>query len=284
MDDKKVVNTQHVKYIETLSRIQNLSLLNRLNSSIDGAVEDTGSASNTMDSYPMAGVPEPSMPDPSTPAEPTAPTEPAVARPVERILTRTADKRKPSRRVRDILSSFIETLEDEINEEESHDTTVCNAIETNLDPPNYTAAMKTPDAEQWKTAIESELQSLRDNITWIVVNKPADVKPLSFLFVFKLNLDADGAIERYKARLVARGDQQIEGVNYQDTFSPVMDMTTARIIFAFGIIWGNPPRHGHIPVAYTRASPEEDLEICMYPPQGMKLAAEDAASGGKSPL
>jgi hypothetical protein len=194
-------------------------------SSIDGTVEDTGSASNTTDSYPMGGAPEP-----STAAELTAPTEPAVARSAERILTRTADKRKPSRRVRDILSSFIETLEDEINEEDVHDTTACNAIETTLDPPNYTAAMRTPDAEHWKTAIESELQSLRDNRTCIVVNKPADVKPLSSRFVFKLKLDADGAIERYKARLVARGDQQIEGVNYQDTFSPVMGMTTARII------------------------------------------------------
>jgi hypothetical protein len=209
MDDKKVVNTQHVKYIETLSRIQNLSLLNRLNSSIDGTVEDTGSVSNKTNSYPMDGAPEP-----STPAEPTAPTEPVVARPVERILTRTANKRKPSRCVRNILSPFIETLEDEINKEDAHDTTACNAIETTLDPPKYTAAMKTPDTEHWKTAIESELQSLRDNRTWIVVNKPADVKPLSSRFVFKLRLDADEAIERYKARLVARGDQQIEDVNY----------------------------------------------------------------------
>jgi hypothetical protein len=119
----------------------------------------------------MGGAPEP-----STLAEPTAPTEPVAARPVDRILTRTADKRKPSRRVRDILSSFIETLEDKINEKDTHDTTACNVIETNLDPPNNTAAVKTPDAEHWKTAIESELQSLRDNRTWIVINKPADVK------------------------------------------------------------------------------------------------------------
>ncbi len=67
--------------------------------------------------------------------------------------------------------------------------------------------------------------------------KPAEVKPLLSLFVIKLKLDADGAFERYKARLVARGDQQVEGVYFQDTFSPVMDMTTTRIIFAFGIIW-----------------------------------------------
>jgi hypothetical protein len=40
-----------------------------------------------------------------------------------------------------------------------------------------------------------------------------------------------------------RHDQQVEGVNYQNTFSLVMDMTTARIIFAFGVIWGNPPTY-----------------------------------------
>jgi hypothetical protein len=102
--------------------------------------------------------------------------------------------------------------------------------------------------------------------------------------VFKLKLDADGAIERYKARLVARGDQQVEGINYQDTFSPVMDMTTARVIFALGILWGNPPRHGDIPVAYTRASPEENLEIYMHLPQGMKLTAEEKTSGGNKPV
>jgi hypothetical protein len=68
-------------------------------------------------------------------------------------------------------------------------------------------------------------------------------------FAFNLKFDIGVAFERYKARLVARGDQQIEGVNYQDRFSPVMDMATARTIIAFGVIWGNPPCHGDIPVA-----------------------------------
>jgi hypothetical protein len=58
-----------------------------------------------------------------------------------------------------------------------------------------------------------------------------------------------------------------------------MDMATARTIFAFGVIWGNPPRHGGIPVAYTRAWPEEDMEIYMYFPQDMQMAAEGFASG-----
>jgi hypothetical protein len=68
--------------------------------------------------------------------------------------------------------------------------------------------------------------------------------------VFKLKLDAHVAIERYKARLVARSDQQVEGVNFQDTFSLVMDMATARIIFAFGVIWGDSPHDECLSVAY----------------------------------
>jgi hypothetical protein len=65
-----------------------------------------------------------------------------------------------------------------------------------------------------------------------------------------------------------------------------MDMATARtrIIFAFGVICGNPLRHGDIPVAYTRASPEENLEIYMYPPQEMTLNAEEVKSGGNKPI
>jgi hypothetical protein len=110
------------------------------------------------------------------------------------------------------------------------------------------------------------------------------VKPLASRFVFKLKLDSRGAVERYKARLVARGDQQVKGVNYTYTFSPVMGMTTTRIIFAFGVLWSNPPRHGDIPVAHTRASPEENLEIYMYPPQGMTLKEEEARSGGNRPI
>ncbi len=209
----------------------------------------------------------------------------AVAEPM-RMATRTAHQRKPSRRARDIMAASIKKFEDAEAEE---DDALCNAVDCKtpqiecLDPPHYMAAMKTPQADKWKIAIERELKSLRDNRTWVVVEKPPNVKPLASRLVFKLKLDADRAIERYKAQLVARGDQQVEGVNYQDTFSSVMEMATARIIFAFGVISGNLPRHGDIPAAYTRASPEENLELCMYPPPGMILT-EDVASGGKKPV
>jgi hypothetical protein len=164
------------------------------------------------------------------------------------------------------MSSFIQAFDNEDDPDVEGEEIVCNAVYNCIDPPNCSAAMKTAAAERWKIAIEDELKSLRDNRSWVVVEKPPDVKPLASRFVFKLKLDSNGAVERYNARLVARGDQQFKGVNYKDTFSPVMDMATARIIFAFGVIWGNPPRHGYIPVAYTKSgdlhvpTPRNDIE------------------------
>jgi hypothetical protein len=58
----------------------------------------------------------------------------------------------------------------------------------------------------WRTSIKSELKNLRDNRTWVVAEKLPETMPLASLFVFKLKLDADGAIERYNTRLVVCGD------------------------------------------------------------------------------
>jgi hypothetical protein len=139
MDDKKVVNTQHVKYIETLSRTRNSSLLNP----VEGGFDDTRLAPATTNSHPVVEVSEPSTL--------------TVAETMERMTTRTTDKWKPSRRVCEILSSFIETLE--IDESDENIEAVCCAVETSLGPPNSTAAMKISAAGQWKIAIENELQA-----------------------------------------------------------------------------------------------------------------------------
>jgi hypothetical protein len=84
MDDKKVVNTQHIKYIETLSHAQKSSLLTPAD---DGVLDYTGPTTSNTHSLPLGGATQP----PSIPIQ----DEP------ERLSTRTADKRKPSRRTHD---------------------------------------------------------------------------------------------------------------------------------------------------------------------------------------
>nr|CCA16873.1 hypothetical protein SS1G_13224 [Albugo laibachii Nc14] len=82
--------------------------------------------------------------------------------------------------------------------------------------------------------------------------------------------DEDGKVERYKARMVACGNEQSFGKDCTLTFAAVMDMTTGKVILALLQIWGVPARHGDVSNAYVKASTKPDLNIYLYVPQGMK--------------
>jgi hypothetical protein len=66
-------------------------------------------------------------------------------------------------------------------------------------------AYSSPDADFWKEAIRSEMDSIMSNETWDVVERPYGCKPIGSKWVFKKKLRPDGTIERYKARLVIKG-------------------------------------------------------------------------------
>jgi hypothetical protein len=74
--------------------------------------------------------------------------------------------------------------------------------------------------------MRSELHALQANGTWSLTSLPSGKTLIGCRWVYKIKHHSDGSIKRYKARLVAQGFTQMEGVNYHDTFSP-----TAKIIF-----------------------------------------------------
>jgi hypothetical protein len=81
---------------------------------------------------------------------------------------------------------------------------------------------------QWEVAINEELQSLASNNVWKLVNTPKSANVVTNKWVFKVKRLPDGRIDRYKARLVARGFSQQYGVDYDETFAPAIRMETLR--------------------------------------------------------
>uniref|UniRef100_A0AAV1U042 Reverse transcriptase Ty1/copia-type domain-containing protein n=1 Tax=Peronospora matthiolae TaxID=2874970 RepID=A0AAV1U042_9STRA len=139
------------------------------------------------------------------------------------------------------------------------------------DPKNYRQAMKSGQMEKWLTAMSEELQALEDNGVWLVVVPPNNSHVLHTKWVYKTKTDADGAIERFKARLVACGNEQVYGVDYGLTFAAVVELSTVKVILVLALRWGVPARHGEIPNAYVKDDKEEHLDIYLAIPQKMKI-------------
>ena len=105
-------------------------------------------------------------------------------------------------------------------------------FEEDDDPPSYREAMQSENAEKWNEAIEAELKSMSDNQVWELVEPTGSHKAIGCKWVFKTKRNADGTVERHKARLVAKGFTQKEGVDFNETFSPMSTKDAFRLIMA----------------------------------------------------
>ena len=103
------------------------------------------------------------------------------------------------------------------------------SVSSQLEPKSYSEAIKSIE---WQNAINDELTTLEVNDTWKVVPLPHDRKPLGCRWVFKIKRKLDVSIERYKARLVSKGFNQLEGVDFLDTYSPVAKLVTVKMLLA----------------------------------------------------
>lgn len=109
-------------------------------------------------------------------------------------------------------------------------------LSSSNEPKTYGEAVKSEDCEEWKKAMQDEYESLMKNNTWKLVNLPKNESVIDNRWVFKIKYNPDDSIERYKARLVVRGFTQQYGVNYSETFSPVVRYSSIRAILAISAV------------------------------------------------
>jgi hypothetical protein len=83
--------------------------------------------------------------------------------------------------------------------------------------------------------MEAEYEALQANHTWDLVPAPPGANVVTGKWIFKLKLRADGSLERYKARYVLRGFTQRPGVDFDETFSPVVKPATIRTVLTLAL-------------------------------------------------
>lgn len=105
-------------------------------------------------------------------------------------------------------------------------------IEIGDEPQTWKEMVESPEKDLWMKAAKEEMDSLTKMQTWELVPRTAIMSIVKSKWIFKIKYDGNGNVERYKARLVAKGFTQKHGIDYQETFSPVVRFETIRYLFA----------------------------------------------------
>ncbi|PKU63872.1 Retrovirus-related Pol polyprotein from transposon TNT 1-94 [Dendrobium catenatum] len=106
--------------------------------------------------------------------------------------------------------------------------------QSSLDPTSYSEASKK---FEWRRAMAEEFIALQKQGTWELVAPPSTCSILGSKWTYRTKYNSDGSVARFKARLVALGNQQEHGLDYSDTFSPVAKLPTIRILFTIALFY-----------------------------------------------
>nr|GEU95626.1 retrotransposon protein, putative, Ty1-copia subclass [Tanacetum cinerariifolium] len=133
-------------------------------------------------------------------------------------------------------------------------------------PANYKAALLDPEFEKWLNAMNVEIQSMKDNEVWVLVELPPNGKTVGSKWIFKKKTDMDGIVQTYKARLVEKGYTQTLGIDYEETFSPVADIRAIRILIAIAAYYDYEIWQMDVKTAFLNGYLNE--EVYMEQPEG----------------
>ena len=119
--------------------------------------------------------------------------------------------------------------------------------------------MSSPEDPYWKKAINDEVESILQNHTWELVDLPPSSKPLGYKWIFKKKMKAYGPIDKYKARLIIKGYNKKEGLDYFDTYSPVTRMSSIRMLIAIAAIHNLEIHQMDVKTAFLNGDLDEEI-------------------------
>ena len=142
-----------------------------------------------------------------------------------------------------------------------------NVVDSMLSEPSTVKdALSCEESEKWQSAMSNEIDSLQKNDVWDLVPLPQGRKTVGSKWIYKKKVDADGNVARYKARLVAQGFTQKHGIDYDETFSPVVRFESIRTVIALASKNGLSLHQMDVQTAFLNGELEED--IYMRQPDG----------------
>ncbi|RVW43666.1 Retrovirus-related Pol polyprotein from transposon RE1 [Vitis vinifera] len=134
---------------------------------------------------------------------------------------------------------------------------------------------------EWKKAVQDEIDALEKNGTWTITDLPIGKRPVGCKWIFTIKYKADGSVERFKARLVARGFTQSYGIDYQETFAPVAKLNTIKILLSLAVNQDWCLQQLDIKNAFLNGDLEEEVYMEIPPGFGRKYGKESVARSRK---
>ncbi|CAI7902332.1 unnamed protein product [Closterium sp. NIES-54] len=159
-----------------------------------------------------------------------------------------------------------EEYEEEKGAEGEMEQICCFGVNLPHEPTSMEEALARDDREAWLASREDEFQSHMENETWTLTNLPPGRKALDCTWVLRVKTDAEGRLERRKTRLVIKGFQQREGIDFQEVFAPVAKAPTLRLLLAAAAICGWKVEQMDVKTAFLYGV--VDKEIYMKQPEG----------------
>ena len=147
------------------------------------------------------------------------------------------------------------------------------AIDSEDDPINYKEALEDVDVQEWQKAMDREMESMYSNSVWSLVEAPKGIEPIGCKWIYKRKRGSDGKVETFKARLVAKGYTQKEGIDYEETFSPVAMLKSIRILLAVAASLDYEIWQMDVKTAFLNGNLNKD--IYMQQPEGFKAKGKE---------